>query len=43
VLSGRRAIDITDAQLEIDLLKSKLDVLSVDYDKDSSDANGAKS
>jgi hypothetical protein len=37
-----RAIDSTDAQTEIDMLKSKLDVLSVDFDTDSSDANGAK-
>jgi hypothetical protein len=37
-----RAIDSTDAQTEIDMLKSKLDILSVDFDKDSSDANGAK-
>jgi hypothetical protein len=37
-----RAIDSTDAQTEIDMLKSKLDVLSVDCDTDSSDANGAK-
>src|SRR5262245_34146185 len=37
-----RAIDSTDAQTEIDILKSKLDVLSVDFDTDSSDANGAK-
>ena len=38
-----RAIDSTDAQMEIDRLKSKLDVLRVDFDNDSSDANGAKS
>jgi hypothetical protein len=37
-----RAIDSTDAQIEIDMLKSKLDVSSVDCDTDSSDANGAK-
>jgi len=38
-----RAIDITDAQMEIDMLKSKLDGLSVDFNKGSSDGNGAKS
>ena len=38
-----RALDITDTQMEIDMLKSKLDVLSVDFNKGSSDANSAKS
>jgi hypothetical protein len=38
-----RALDITDTQMEIDMLKSKLDVLSVDFNEGRSDANSAKS
>jgi hypothetical protein len=38
-----RALDITDTQMGIDMLKSKLDVLSVDFNKGRSDANSAKS
>jgi hypothetical protein len=38
-----RAIDVTEAQTEIDLLKSKLDGLSADFNVDSSDANSRKS
>jgi hypothetical protein len=38
-----RAIDVTEAQTEIDLLKSKLDGLSADFNIDSSGANSRKS
>src|SRR5712691_10620033 len=38
-----RAIDITDAQREIDSLKSTLDGLTVDFKIDSSGANSRKS
>jgi hypothetical protein len=38
-----RAIDVTEAQTEIDSLKSKLDGLSADFNIDSSGANSRKS
>ncbi len=38
-----RAIDSTDAEMQIDILKEKLDGLNMHFNKGSSDANGAKS
>jgi len=38
-----RAIDSTDAEMQIDMLKEKLDGLNMHFNKGNSDANGAKS